>query len=210
MAGPADRKHWTFADAGSGTDHVYLQAGYDNVAQTMAVEVNGVMYNWNAAGYLLATDVSGRKWTPTSFTFPSANFTKTLQHVQIPTRHYGTSALATKIQDELNHSGKTLSATYDVQYRSANGTIDFKLIGGASGEGARILTDDELSAMAYHAPYWGLNGTTWQAPHYNMTGTWYSGESIGEPVLFAHRVDLSESSDLGDNRGCLRCQRNRN
>ena len=33
-----------------------------------------------------------------------------------------------------------------------------------------------------------------------MTGIWYSGESIGEPVLFAHRVDLAgEFSDLGDN-----------
>ena len=54
--------------------------------------------------------------------------------------------------------------------------------------------------MAYHAPYWGLNGTTWQAPHYNMAGVWYGGESIGEPVLFAHRVDLAgEFSDLGDN-----------
>ena len=71
---------------------------------------------------------------------------------------------------------------------------------GVPGESARILTDDELGVMAYHAPYWGLNGTTWQAPHYNMTGIWYSGESIGEPVLFAHRVDLAgEFADLGDN-----------
>ena len=38
---PADKKHWTYA--GSGTDHVYLQAGFDNVTQTMTVEVNHVM-----------------------------------------------------------------------------------------------------------------------------------------------------------------------
>ena len=53
--------------------------------------------------------------------------------------------------------------------------------------------------MAYHAPYWGLDGTTWQAPRYNMTGLWHSGESIGETVLFTHRVDLSEYSDIQDN-----------
>ena len=34
---PADKMHWTFADAGGGTDHVYLQAGFDNAAQTMTV-----------------------------------------------------------------------------------------------------------------------------------------------------------------------------
>ena len=32
-----------------------------------------------------------------------------------------------------------------------------------------------------------------------MTGLWHSGESLGEPVLFTHRVDLSPFSDLGDN-----------
>ena len=42
VADPADKMQWTYA--GTGTNHVYLQAGFDNIAQTMRVEVKGVMY----------------------------------------------------------------------------------------------------------------------------------------------------------------------
>ena len=96
-------------------------------------------------------------------------------------------------------AAKLISATYDVSYTTGGNFIQFKLTGGATGDGSRILTDREIADMAYHSAYLNLNGTTWQAPHYNMTGLWHSGESTRESGLFAHRVDLSESSDFGDN-----------
>merc|ERR1712023_20739 len=115
--------------------------------------------------------------------------------------NYSPESFASNLQTKLNtKTAKLISATYDVSYTTSGNFMQFKLTGGAPGDSSRILTDHELADMAYHSAYWNLNGTTWQAPHYNMAGIWYSGESIGEPVLFAHRVDLAgEFSDLGDN-----------
>ena len=114
--------------------------------------------------------------------------------------NYSPDSWASNIQGKLNNkTSKLITATYDVSYTTSGYYIQFKLTGGAVGESSRILTDHELSEMAYHAAFWGIDGSTWQAPHYNMTGLWHSGESLGEPVLFAHRVDLWEFSDIQDN-----------
>ena len=91
--------------------------------------------------------------------------------------NYSADSWASNVQTKLNNkTSKLITATYDVSYTTSGNFIQFKLTGGAAGESSRILTDHELSEMAYHPPYWGLNGTTWQAPHYNMTGIWYSGD----------------------------------
>ena len=60
----------------------------------MTIEVDRIMYAWNAGGYLLST--YGNKWTPASFTVPSADMTLMLLNVEIPPRHYNADALAGK------------------------------------------------------------------------------------------------------------------
>ena len=40
------------------------------------------------------------------------------------------------------------------------------------GEGARILTDQDLRNMFYHAPYHNLSGSNWNQVHYNIAGNW--------------------------------------
>ena len=130
---PNDKRHWTFADAGSGTDHVYLLAGFDTAAQTMTVEVNGVMYEWNAGGYLLATDVSRRKWTPFSFSFPTQSSNSQMFSIQLEPKQYSQADLVAEIQSALdsNPSG-TLTSTYDVSYDLTGSYVQFKLLGGGT------------------------------------------------------------------------------
>ena len=95
-------------------------------------------------------------------------------------------ALATKIEDELNNnSNKTLTATYDVQYRAGNGYIEFKLSGGASGESARILTDQELRDQTYHAPHHTIRAVAignWR------TTTWRAHRRSGRPRTWSHTI----------------------
>ena len=126
VADPSANMHWTYA--GSGTDHVYLQAGYDNIAQTMTVQVNGVMYNWNAAGYLLATDTSGWKWTPFSFSFPNRTSDSRLLSVELDPKQYSQADLVAEIQSALDSTpSRTLTSTYDVSFDDVGSYIKFKL-----------------------------------------------------------------------------------
>ena len=70
---PGDDERYTYQ--GSGTHHVHVKA-YDNIAQSMTVDVNGTDYTWDiASGHLLSTTGVGTTeyqwtWTPTAFSFP--------------------------------------------------------------------------------------------------------------------------------------------
>ena len=114
--------------------------------------------------------------------------------------NYSQASLAQNIQNKLNtKTAKLISATYDVSYTTSGNFIEFKLSGGAAGDSARILTDQELRELAYHPPYWRLDSGTWAMPYFDMAGLWHNGPSLGEPVLYTHEADLSTNSEEQDN-----------
>ena len=82
-----DNRRYTYVRQSGATIQVHVEA-FDNAAQTMTVDIDGIDYEWNS-GQLVSTAPVGATghgwtWTPSSLTFPSGDYYIRPLHPAVP------------------------------------------------------------------------------------------------------------------------------